>query len=95
MVPEATDYVLRITATSTNGMTTLAVEGRLTGEWVDELSRAVADARRLSHPLTLDLSQVTFVDTIGAVLLRTVADSGVALEKPSDFVSGLIRGGQA
>jgi hypothetical protein len=87
--------VLKITTTSSNGKTTLILEGRVAGDWVNELSRAVGDAWREPGLLTLDLAQVTFVDAIGAVLLRTLSDSGVALTGSSDFVFGLIRGGQA
>jgi ABC-type transporter Mla MlaB component len=87
--------VLKITAASSNGTTTLTLEGRVAGDWVDELSRAVGEARREPGPLTLDLAQVTFVDGTGALLLRALSDSGVALTGSSDFVFGLIRGGQA
>jgi anti-anti-sigma regulatory factor len=94
MVLDGDNIVLKITAASTNGGTTLRVEGRVAGEWVDELSRAIAGVDR-DASITLDLAQVTFVDAIGAVLLRSVAARGVALTGSSDFVSGLIHGGQA
>lgn len=87
--------MLKITATPSTDGTTLRVEGRIVGDWVDELSRAVATARMPQHRVALDLAGVTFVDAIGAVFLRTAAASGVDLTNSSDFVSGLIRGGQA
>ena len=62
---------------------------------MDELSRAVGEARREPGSLTLDLAEVTFVDGSGALLLRTLSDSGVTLTGSSDFVFGLIRGGKA
>ena len=87
--------VLKITATTSSDRTTLLLEGRIVGDWVDELSRAVSTARSPQTRVALDLSGVTFVDAIGAVFLRTASASGVDLTNSSDFVSGLIRGGRA
>ena len=87
--------MLKITTTARPGGTTLLIEGRLVGDWVDELSRAVATARAPETRVALDLSGVTFVDAIGVVFLRTAAASGVDLTHSSDFVSDLIRGGHA
>jgi len=87
--------VLKITATSTPVETTLRIEGRIVGEWVDELSRSVADAQSTTDRIVLDLSQVTFVDAIGAVFLRSAAAHGADVVNSSDFVSGLIRGGRS
>ena len=86
--------VLKITSTSDTVGTTLKIEGRIVGGWVDELSRAVAAARSADY-LALDLSQVTFVDAAGAVFLRNAAANGIDLTNSSDFVAGLIRGGHA
>jgi hypothetical protein len=87
--------VLKITANTSPDGTTLTLEGRVVGAWVDELSRAVSTAGAPATPVALDLSGVTFVDAIGAVYLRAAAASGVGLHNSSEFVSGLIRGGQA
>lgn len=95
LLERLTFAVLKITATASSGCTTLLIEGRIVGDWVDELSRAVAAARTAASRVALDLSGVTFVDAIGAVFLRTAAANGVALTNSSAFVSGLIRGGHA
>ena len=90
-----TFIVLKITTTDSPEGTTLKIEGRIAGDWVDELSRAVAAVHRPERRVRVDLAGVTFVDAIGAVYLRTAAASGVDLTNSSDFVSQLIRGGQA
>ena len=87
--------MLKITASASPDGTTLKIEGRIVGDWVDELSRAVTTARQPAARVALDLSGVTFVDAIGAGFLRSAAASGIDLANPSDFVSGLIRGGHA
>ena len=83
--------MLRITSSRNDTTGTLKVEGRLAGQWVDELARAAAaaDAPRL----VLDLADLTFVDADGASLLRTLRSRGVALNDCSTFVASLIDGG--
>jgi anti-anti-sigma regulatory factor len=85
--------VLRITPTRVEGVDTLKVEGRLAGQWVEELARAAASARAAAPRVVLDLAQVTFVDADGIVLLRALRDGGVALTDCSSFVSRLIDDG--
>ena len=85
--------MLRITPTHSAGVDTLKVEGRLAGQWVEELSRAAASARAEAPRVVLDLAQVTFVDADGIVLLRALRDGGVALTDCSSFVSSLIDDG--
>ena len=84
--------VLRITSTRTETASTLKVEGRLTGQWVDELSRATAAAVAGGRRVVLDLADVTFVDAEGIALLRELRAGGFALADCSSFVSGLIDG---
>ena len=86
--------MLKITTTPSQRGTTLRLEGRIVGDWVGELSRAVAAARPAANPIALDLSGVTFVDASGAVFLRSAAASGIGLANPSEFISDLIRGEQ-
>ena len=85
--------MLRITPTRVAGVDTLKVEGRLAGQWVEELSRAAAAASAGAPRVVLDLAQVTFVDADGITLLRALRDDGVALADCSSFVSSLIDGG--
>ncbi len=85
--------MLRITPIRIADVGTLKVEGRLAGQWVDELSRAAASARAEASRVVLDLAQVTFVDADGIILLRALRDGGVALIDCSSFVSSLIDDG--
>ncbi len=84
--------VLRITSTKTSTAGTLKVEGRLAGQWVDELSRAAAAALGDTPSVVLNLADVTFVDAAGVALLRELRARGFALADCSTFVSGLIDG---
>ena len=84
--------MFRLTATDAgdgNG-TTLRVEGRLVGAWVDELAQAVAAAMNGCGRVTLDLSGVSFVDARGVECLRGVAKRGGRLVGRSAFVATLI-----
>jgi anti-anti-sigma regulatory factor len=85
--------VLRITSSSENGRpTTLKIEGRITGDWVDELSRAVSATGGTPSGIVLDMAQVTFVDQGGVALLRDLKDGGIELVNGSDFVQTLVNG---
>ena len=85
--------MLRISSgAAVNGQRRLKVEGRLAGEFVDELSRVATKALAQSG-VTLDLADVTFVDLHGARVLRALRDAGVELADPSEFVLALMNGG--
>ena len=85
--------MLRITSRRIETTDTLKVEGRLAGEWVEELSKATAAAAEEAARVVLDLGDVTFVDADGVSLLRALRSRGVALADCSAFVSSLIDGG--
>jgi hypothetical protein len=83
--------VLRITWAGSEAQTTSAnVEGELVGPHVEELARLASAARAGSRTLVLDLTDVTFADHAGLILLRTLRDQGVALVGASGFINGLI-----
>jgi anti-anti-sigma regulatory factor len=85
--------VLRITSSSESGRpTTLRIEGSLTGDWVDELSRAVSATVGTASGIVLDMAGVTFVDQDGVALLRRLKDRGIELINGSDFVRTLVNG---
>jgi anti-anti-sigma regulatory factor len=74
--------MLRITIDKNARTTTLRLEGKLTGLWVDELERAwravatdSADGR-----VAVDLTDVTFVGEEGKHLLETMYAEGVKLK---------------
>jgi ABC-type transporter Mla MlaB component len=90
--PEET-VVLRITWMDAEAVPgTAKVEGEIAGEHVHELFRFAASALERVPRIMLDLSDVTFVDHSGAVLLRALRDQGVEFVDGSSFISSLVSG---
>ena len=86
--------MLRISSVMTiDGQRHFKVEGRLMGEFADELSRVAIEALADSD-VKLDLADVTFMDHSGARVLRTLRNAGVELVNPSEFLLVLINGEQ-
>ena len=73
--------MLRITVTTHPDGTTLALEGRLAGPWVDELRASWRSlvATRDARPIRVDLDAVTFVDSGGKALLWAMHEQGAVL----------------
>jgi hypothetical protein len=66
--------MLKITEECSSGITTIRLEGKLVGPWVEELERAwLAVPRR---PLTVDMRGVTTVDQSGKSLLAKMSTQG-------------------
>lgn len=86
--------MLRITiAKSTASSNELQLAGRITGSWVEDLRRVcnellVADGQ--SH-LTLDLSDVSFIDNEGIALLRQLVDGNAVITNYSPFLAELLK----
>lgn len=72
---------------------TIRLAGRVGGPWVEELARACGDVLETEAPLTLDLSQVSFVDQDGVRLLRALRRRGVTTVRGSGFVEAQLAGG--
>jgi hypothetical protein len=71
--------MLKITTKSEAERTTLELEGKLAGAWVDELERCWKDVRH--HPnVTVSLTAVTFIDGAGRNLLVRLHRDGAALQ---------------
>ncbi len=66
--------------------TTLRLEGRVIGPWVDELRRVCERALASGGTLTLDLGDVSFVDRAGVRLLKSLTGRDVMLLNGSGFV---------
>jgi|SRR6516165_8627644 hypothetical protein len=80
--------MLRITLVeSSSEAVRLRVEGRVTGDWVEELRRS-CDVHALYDGirLTLDLADVSFVDAAGIELFKDLRGRCVKLLSPSPFV---------
>jgi len=69
------------------GTVILRLEGRLIGPWVEELRRSCDRVLPTGAKLTLDFSEVSFVDRKGIELIRTLGNRNVALLNCSAFVA--------
>ena len=73
--------MLKITTLMNAKSTVLRLEGRLAGPWVHELEQCwdstVSTPTR--HPLSVDLSAVTYVDSDGKDLLKKLHRQGARL----------------
>ncbi len=74
--------MLKITIAKNPRCTTLRVEGRLAGPWVDELERAwrSVNADPAEGRVSVDLTDVTFVGEEGKMLLETMYGEGAKLK---------------
>ena len=73
--------MLRIRIDTTPRQTTLRLEGRLAGPWVDELARCWASERagKDAGSIRIDLDGVTFIGSAGKIVLRQIHDDGAVL----------------
>lgn len=69
---------------------TLWLDGQVTGRWVEVLRRSCDVVLRRGARLTLDLSHVSFADSEGIALLRSLTDR-VRLVNASPFVAEQMR----
>lgn len=81
---------ISVTGDSDNAIE-FALEGKLIGPWVDELSRLSGEALSEKKSVTLDLEKVWFVDARGAALLRDLAGKRVSQNNCSQFVRQLVK----
>jgi ABC-type transporter Mla MlaB component len=70
--------------------TTLKLEGKLIGAWVDELRAATSSPGEQGQQLRLDLAGVTYVDAAGTEYLRNLIRHGARIDRCSGFVAELI-----
>jgi len=68
----------------------LKVEGRLVGDWVSELDRVCAEYSSTKIRVSLDLSDVSFIDGRGVEVLRTLSDKGFQLIGASLWIQSLL-----
>lgn len=74
--------MLRITVTTQLERATIALEGRLAGPWVDELTRCwtAVTCTQDSGSVRVLLDAVTFIDPAGKILLRAMHEQGAAFQ---------------
>jgi anti-anti-sigma regulatory factor len=78
---------------SKNGITTLRLEGRVIGRWVEELSKLCERILNGNKGLALDLSGVLYIDDHAVTLFRALQTRHVTLLNPSPFVKEQLKGG--
>jgi hypothetical protein len=69
------------------GPTTLVVEGRLAGPWVDELRSAAKSQQR---PFALDLAGLSYADEAGVTLLGQLVADGAEVARTTAYVTTLL-----
>jgi hypothetical protein len=93
LVPDAKQEkstMLKITQfNGEGGRPTVKLEGKLLEPWADEVRALFRSPGAESLPC-LNLASVTFVDGVGAALLRELLQQGVAIESCSPFVAALL-----
>lgn len=73
--------MLKITFHDTTESTTVKLEGKLSGPWVEELERSWAEhSPHASGNVIMDLSDVTYIDPEGKRLLARMLNKGVCFE---------------
>jgi anti-anti-sigma regulatory factor len=71
---------------TTNNSTTLRLDGRIAGQWVEVLRSSCEQIFQSNGRVTLDLAGVTFADHYGVQLLRQLGQQQVALINSSPFL---------
>ena len=64
----------------------LRLEGQVRGPWVEELRQLCAQILATRRGLTLDMTDVSFMDLDGVALFRSLSDHNVTLLHCSLFV---------
>lgn len=76
--------MLRITLVRGSDLSTLKLEGKLTGPWINELERSWSEiSKHEPRPPVVDLSDVTFVSAEGKKLLKSLFQQGADLQSRS------------
>ena len=81
--------MLFITQPTSMNLVSIGLEGKLLGAWVEEARQIVA-AARASDRVCLNLQGLTFADSRGVELLRTLRREGVPLLGCSALIDGLL-----
>ena len=76
----------------TPGHQTLRLEGQVIGPWVEELRRSCERILEAGGTVTIDLTDVSFLDREGVALVRALTDRKVALLNSSPFITEQLKG---
>jgi hypothetical protein len=75
-----------------NGAVTLRLEGQVRGPWVEELRRLCEQCLTTGSGLSLDLTDVSFIDLDGVALCHCLRDRQVEFLHCSPFVAEQLKG---
>ena len=70
----------------------MRLAGRVIGPWVEELKRSCERVLATGAGLTLDLSDVWFVDREGVRVMKSLRDRHVRVQNGSSFVAEQLKG---
>lgn len=68
--------MLKITRAVSQQITTLQLDGRVTGKWIELLRESAESVLDEGMQLTLDLKNICFIDCVGIEVLKTLIDRG-------------------
>jgi anti-anti-sigma regulatory factor len=71
---------------------TIQLEGQVRGPWVEELRRSCEQLLATGSGLILDLTEVSFIDTDGVALCRSLRERNVPFLHCSPFVAEQLKG---
>jgi anti-anti-sigma regulatory factor len=80
--------MLRIERSESQGISTIRLEGKLLGPWLQEL-RSLFDGTSLKS-MRLDLKHVDYIDAAGLQLISALRRQGVQIVAASAFVAKLL-----
>jgi ABC-type transporter Mla MlaB component len=84
--------MLKITRTVlSNRETTLQLDGRLTGQWIELLRETAESLLDEGMKLNVDLKNISFIDCEGSALIIDLIQRGVQHLNPPLFVAEQIR----
>jgi anti-anti-sigma regulatory factor len=78
-------------AETTGESSTIRLEGRVIGPWVNELRLSCEAILATGSTLSLDLSDVSFVDRSGIELFKSLTKRQVVLANCSRFLTELLK----
>lgn len=83
--------MLKITRAMSQHVTTLQLDGRVTGKWVELLRESAESVVDEGKQLTVDLKNVCFIDCEGIAVLKSLIDRGADPINAPLFVQEQIR----
>lgn len=87
--------MLRITIQPSSNGTTLKLEGKVSGPWVQDLERFWQRVREnaLHRPVRVDMTSVLLVDWDGSRVLKGMQEDGAELMGEDSFIKSMIDNG--